>query len=81
MKVVILHTKDALGPPEDPVLAQIEGALREGGNDVSRVVEDTVEPLVAALRREAPDLVFNLAEAFGGKSADSSLKPRRALSS
>ena len=38
MKVVILHTKDALGPPEDPVLGQIEGALRAGGDDVSRVV-------------------------------------------
>jgi D-alanine-D-alanine ligase len=70
MKVVILHTKDALGPPEDPVLGQIEAALRAGGNEVSRlVVEDQVEPLVAALQRERPDLVFNLAEAFGGKSA------------
>ena len=70
MKVVILHTKDALGPPEDPVLGQIEQALRNGGNEVSRlVVADEVPPLVSALQEQRPDLVFNLAEAFGGKSA------------
>jgi D-alanine-D-alanine ligase len=70
MKVVILHTNDALGPPEDPVLGQIETALRNGGNEVSRlVVDDQVEPLVASLQQHRPDLVFNLAEAFGGKSA------------
>jgi D-alanine-D-alanine ligase len=28
-----------------------------------------IDPLIAALRREAPDLVFNMAESFGGKSA------------
>jgi D-alanine-D-alanine ligase len=70
MKVVILHTKDAAEPPEDPVLAQIEEALRRGGHEASRLmVDDDVEPLVAALRRDRPDLVFNLAESFGGKSA------------
>ena len=70
MKIVILHTKDAAGPPEDPVLGQIEGALRGAGHETSRLmVDDSVEPLVAALRREPPDLVFNLAESFHGKSA------------
>ena len=70
MKVVILHTKDALGPPEDPVLGQIEHALQHAGHDVSRLVVDAeVEPLVSALQRDRPELVFNLAEAFGGKSA------------
>ncbi len=70
MKVVILHTKDAAGPPEDPVLGQIEGALRAGGHDIARLMVDTeVDRLVAALKREAPDLVFNLAEAYHGKSA------------
>jgi len=70
MKIVILHTKDAAGPPEDPVLGQIEGALRAEGHETSRVMVDgDVEPLVVALRRDRPDLVFNLAEAFGGKSA------------
>jgi D-alanine-D-alanine ligase len=32
-------------------------------------VSDTVAPLVSALLDTAPDLVFNLAESFGGKSA------------
>ena len=67
---MILHTKDALGPPEDPVLGQIEHALQHAGHDVSRLVVDAeVEPLVSALQRDRPELVFNLAEAFGGKSA------------
>jgi len=70
MKVVILHTSDSLGPPEDPVLGQIEGALRGGGHETARLTVDAeVEPLVATLTRERPDLVFNLAESFGGKSA------------
>jgi D-alanine-D-alanine ligase len=70
MKIVLLHTSDAAGPPEDPVLAQLEDALRSEGHDVARLTVDAeVEPVVAALRREKPDLVFNLAESFGGKSA------------
>ena len=70
MKFVLLHTKDAAEPPEDPVLTQIEEALRARGDDTVRVpVDNHVEPLVAALRAEKPDLVFNLAESFGGKSA------------
>jgi D-alanine-D-alanine ligase len=70
MKIVLLHTSDAAGPPEDPVLAQLEEALRGGGHDVVRLTVDAeVEPVILALRREQPDLVFNLAEAFNGKSA------------
>jgi len=70
MKIVILHTKDASGPPEDPVLGQVERALRDGGHEPTRLmVDDSVEGLVAALRREAPDLVFNMAESYAGKSA------------
>jgi D-alanine-D-alanine ligase len=70
MKIVLLHTSDAAGPPEDPVLGQLEGALKEEGHDVDRItVSGEVEPLVAALRAANPDLVFNLAESFGGKSA------------
>jgi D-alanine-D-alanine ligase len=70
MKVVLLHTKDAAEPPEDPVLGQIEEALRARGDEPLRVpVDNEVEPLVAALRKEQPDLVFNLAESFAGKSA------------
>ena len=70
MKVVLLHTKDAAEPPEDPVLGQIEEALRARGDEPVRVpVDDEVEPLVAALRKEQPDLVFNMAESFAGKSS------------
>ena len=70
MKIVLLHTRDASEPPEDPVLGQIEEALRTLGHTTKRLmVDDTVEPLVAALRVDPPDLVFNMAEAFAGKSA------------
>ena len=71
MKIAILHTRDAVDPPpEDPVLGQVEGALREGGHDVERLMADTqVQPLVTALTERRPDLVFNLCESFGGKSA------------
>ncbi len=70
MKITLLHTKDALEPPEDPVLAQLAGALERGGHTVSSLpVDDSVEPVVSALREQSPDLVFNLAESFGGKSA------------
>ncbi len=70
MKITLLHTKDALEPPEDPVLGQLTGALERGGHDVSRLpVDKLVEPVVSALREQLPDLVFNLAESFAGKSA------------
>ncbi|HVD59590.1 MAG TPA: ATP-grasp domain-containing protein [Gemmatimonadaceae bacterium] len=70
MKVVLLHTKDALEPPVDPVLDDIETALKAGDHTCTRVVvDDKVEPLVKALTDAGPDIVFNLAEAFGGRSA------------
>jgi D-alanine-D-alanine ligase len=70
MKVTLLHTADALEPPEDPVLAQLESALQSLGHESSRLaVADAVEPLVHALQTDEPDLVFNLCESFGGKSA------------
>ncbi|MBX6365934.1 MAG: ATP-grasp domain-containing protein [Gemmatimonadetes bacterium] len=70
MRIALLHTADAAGAPEDPVLGQLEDALREDGHDVSRVVvADRVPPVVAALCASPPDLVFNLAESYGGKSA------------
>jgi D-alanine-D-alanine ligase len=70
MKVVLLHGADAAEPPEDPVLGQIESALRELGHETSRVpVAGEVEPVIAALRADDPALVFNLAESFDGKSA------------
>ncbi len=70
MNVVLLHTIDAAGPPPDPVLAQIEGVLTDAGHSTSRLMVDrTVEPLIAGLREAEPDLVFNFAESFDGKSA------------
>src|SRR5687768_11615657 len=70
MNVALLHTKDAIEAPEDPVLGQIEQALRAGGHEPRRVlVDSSIEPVVRALTQERPDLVFNLAESFAGKSA------------
>ena len=70
MKVVLLHGADAAEPPEDPVLGQLEEALRGLGHDMARVaVAADVEAVIRALRVEAPAIVFNLAESFDGKSA------------
>ena len=70
MKIVLLHTQDALEPPVDPVLDQIQGALESGEHVCRRVVvNDSVESVMDDLSRDKPDLVFNIAESFGGKSA------------
>jgi D-alanine-D-alanine ligase len=74
MKIVLLHTADAVEPPPvDPVLDQLMAAIRSLGHSVEPVVvdheENAVDRLAASLRRFSPDLVFNVAESFGGKSA------------
>ena len=70
MKVVVLHTKDAVDGEEDPVLGQLEQALRNGGHEPRRVVVDAaVEPVVQELTSDRPDIVINMAESFAGKSA------------
>jgi D-alanine-D-alanine ligase len=70
VKVVVLHIAEALEPPPDPILEQIPAALASGGHTPSLLaVGSDVESLVAGLRAASPDLVFNLAESFGGKSA------------
>ncbi|HEX6535100.1 MAG TPA: ATP-grasp domain-containing protein [Gemmatimonadaceae bacterium] len=70
MKVVLLHTREACGPPADPVLGELSDALAAAGHLVLPVtVDERVEPVVGALREAESDLVFNLAESFGGKSA------------
>jgi D-alanine-D-alanine ligase len=73
MKTVLLHTLDALEPPPaDPVIQQLLEALTGLGHAASSVVVDRggdIAQTVAALHSEKPDLVFNIAESFGGKSA------------
>lgn len=70
MKVVLLHGADAAEPPEDPVLGEIESALKSLGHDSTRVaVGGEVTAVISGLREADPGLVFNLAESFDGKSA------------
>jgi len=70
MRVIVMHSADALEPPVDPVLDQLRTAVEGCDHTVELLaVHDVVQPLVNALHTSAPDLVFNLAESFGGKSA------------
>jgi D-alanine-D-alanine ligase len=71
MKVTIIHASDALEPPPaDPVLEQIANALKAAGHTTSRIAVDrNLEHTVSELTNERPDLVFNVAESFSGKSA------------
>lgn len=65
-----MHSADALEPPVDPVLEQMRNVVEACGHTVQSLpVEDVVAPLVTALTAAAPDIIFNLAESFGGKSA------------
>ena len=70
MKVVIMHSADALEPPVDPVLEQLRSAVESCAHAVQSLsVESAVAPLVSELTAAAPDIVFNLTESFAGKSA------------
>ena len=70
MKITVLHSKDALDPPVDPLLGELDAALAENGHTTRRLaVDDAVQPLIDELTKEQPELVFNLAESFRGKSA------------
>ena len=70
MRIVVLHTAEALEAPVDPVIEQVRAALESAGHVPSPLaVGSDVEPVISGLRAAAPDLVFNLAESFGGKSA------------
>jgi D-alanine-D-alanine ligase len=70
VKVAVLHNVDALGPPPDPVLEQIQTALAANSHESWFVcIEQNVQSLVDALARSKPDIVFNLSESFGGKSS------------
>ena len=51
MTIVLLHTKEAMEPPVDPVIAQITAALRAAEHEVETLMVDTsVERVVSALR-------------------------------
>jgi len=70
VKITVLHSKDALDPPVDPLLDQLDAALSQNRHTTRRLaVDDSVEPLIWDLTNPQPDLVFNLAESFRGKSA------------
>lgn len=70
MNVIVLHSEEALHPPVDPVVAQVSDTMRSLGHDVRSMAlgPDLVEGM-RALRDAAPELVFNLAESFHGRSA------------
>lgn len=75
MKVVVLTTHEPTMAGPDAVVPQVQGALERSGHDVLHVDVDTdVAGVVRALQDAQPELVFNLTEGFGGKSAlDSSV--------
>ena len=52
------------------MLGQLETAMAGLGHTTRRLMVDAdVEPLVTSLQKDRPDIVFNMAEAFAGKSA------------
>jgi D-alanine-D-alanine ligase len=70
VKLALLHTREAAESPTDPVLGQLSDTLARLGHDVEPVeVDKRVEPLVGALGRTRPELIVNIAESYGGKSA------------
>lgn len=75
MRMALLHSADALEPPVDPVIDQLSSALETLHHLVTRIpVDADIAPVIAALKRAPPELVFNLTESFAGVSAlDSNL--------
>jgi D-alanine-D-alanine ligase len=70
VRVIVLHSREAVEPPPDPVIEQVIEALRHNGHEARALeLDDDVEAVTRALRGAEPELVFNLAESFGGKSA------------
>jgi D-alanine-D-alanine ligase len=70
MRVVVLHSAEALEPPVDPVLEQVAAALRSLDHETLRIcIGSDVVPVIRDLRAAAPQLVFNLTESFNGISS------------
>ncbi|HEX6587983.1 MAG TPA: ATP-grasp domain-containing protein [Longimicrobiales bacterium] len=70
MKVVVLSTHEPTLAEPDAVVPQVRAALERAGHDASHIeVATDVAAVVRALQDARPDLVFNLTEGFGGKSA------------
>ena len=75
MRVVILSTHEPTMAEPDAVVPQVREALERSGHDAVHIEVDTdVAGVVRRLQEAQPELVFNLTEGFGGKSAlDSSI--------
>lgn len=66
----VLHTAEAAGPPRDPLLDQLVAALEAEGHEAGLIAaEASVPGLTRSLEAAAPELVFNVAESFDGRSA------------
>lgn len=70
MRITLLHSADALEPPEDAVLGQLTKAMESLSHEVTRIsADDDIIPVAHSLRTMQPDLVFNLIESFAGVSS------------
>ena len=66
MKITILTYLEGPGLSVDPVVKQVEAALLRKSHTVSILgIHDDLDALQAGLKREKPDLVFNMMEMFG----------------
>lgn len=66
MRVTILAYLEPDAEEPDIVMDQVARALESGGHQASIVtIRDDVTQMVATLKNERPDLVFNLVESFG----------------
>ena len=70
MRIVVLSTHEPSLAEPDAAVTQVRDALLRAGHDATHLEVDTdVGAVVAELERTNPELVFNLTEGFGGKSA------------
>ena len=70
MKIVVLSTNEPTMAEPDAVVLQVRDALARAGHEATHIeVKTDVASVVRQLQDAQPDLVFNLTEGFGGKSA------------